>query len=89
MDNLITFTLLGTWTVCIAVTTLITQFVKKFIKLDPQIISCTISVILLQLANGFTNGWTIEGILISLINGVLVGLSCNGVFDAIDRGFKN
>ncbi|MDR0286194.1 MAG: hypothetical protein LBI03_00560 [Clostridiales bacterium] len=85
MNGFISFELLGTWSVCITVTTLLTQFIKRFITLDPQVISCILSVILLQLATVFTVGWNLSEIILTFINGIILGLSANGVYDVFNK----
>ena len=85
MDNFITWEFLLTWAGCTAATALTVQFLKKHIKLDPQIIAFVISVVLLELSTFFVAGLTLNSAILNIVNGLLCSLSSNGAYKAVSR----
>lgn len=87
MNEFFTWTMLTTFASAVAATAILTQFVKDLLsKVPTQIVSYVIGLAVLALATAATGGvtdWT--GWAILPLNAVLVSLSANGSFSAIQR----
>ena len=87
MNDFFTWSLLATYSGAILATTLITQFVKgiPFIdKIPTRFVSWIIAVVVLILAQLFTQQLTWSSAALTLINAVVVSLASNGTYDAIN-----
>lgn len=91
------FAMAGTFTGCVLITTVITQFIKRFIPVDAdgkykfpiELLSFIIAVGLMigaSFAFG-TFGW--ESAILALINGVTVSLAANGGYDNTSKVITN
>ena len=91
MNEFFTWTLLATFAGAVTATTIFTQFIKEtFSKIPTQIVSYAIALLVLVLATAATGGaadWT--GWAILPLNAVLVSLSANGTYTAIQRATGN
>ena len=89
MNEFVTWTSLGTYAGAVMMVTLITQFLKQtpLGKLNAQLLSYVIAVLILIGAEAFTGGTvTVQGVLLCLINAVMVALAANGAYDAATTG---
>ncbi|MBP5212528.1 MAG: hypothetical protein J6Z30_06700 [Pyramidobacter sp.] len=87
MNDFFTWSLLATYSGAILATTLITQFAKgiPFIDRVPtRFTSWIIAVVVLILAQLFTQQLTWSSAALTLINAVVVSLASNGTYDAIN-----
>lgn len=83
---------LATYAGALAMVIVVTQFTKDFkiIKSIPtQLWSYLIALAVLYLANYFTNKLTISNAILILFNGMIVALSANGGFDALNEAFPS
>ena len=92
MNDFFTWSLLGSYSGAILAVTLITQFVKGigFIdKIPTRFVSWIVAVVVLILAQAFTEQLTVSSGVLTLLNAVVVSLAANGTYDAIaDAGTK-
>lgn len=89
IDNFFTWEMLATFAGCVAATGIVTELLKKFIKkLDPQIISFVIAMIILVVGQLVAKVFTWNDILLDAINAVVVSFAANGGFDALKRTFN-
>ena len=89
MNEFVTWQTLGTYAGAVMMVTLITQFLKQtpLGKLNAQLLSYVIAVLILIGAEAFTGGTvTVQGVLLCLINAVMVALAANGAYDAATTG---
>lgn len=89
MNEFVNWTTLGTYAGAVMMVTLITQFLKQtpLGKLNAQLLSYVIAVLILIGAEAFTGGAvTVDGVLLCLINAVMVALAANGAYDAATTG---
>ena len=85
MNDFTSWQSLGTYTVCVTVTMLITQFVKRprwMQGVDTQLISWLVALVLLIASAYFTAGITLQGAALCAVNAVIVALASNGAYDA-------
>lgn len=88
IDNFFTWELLATFAGCVAATGIVTELLKKFIKkIDPQVISFVIAMIILVVGQLVAKTFSWNDILLDAINAVVVSFAANGGFDAIKRLF--
>jgi hypothetical protein len=89
MTEFFTWEYLATFAGCVVATGLLTEFLKKiFYALPAQGISYVISLVILvvaQLATGDLTSWSV--VALDLINAVVVSLTANGGYDALDSLF--
>ena len=87
MNEFFTWTLLATFAGAVTATAILTQFVKDALsKVPTQIVSYIIALQILCVATAATGGatdWT--GWAILPLNAVLVSLSANGTYSAVQR----
>lgn len=89
IDNFFTWEMLATFAGCVAATGIVTELLKKFIKkLDPQIISFVIAMIILVVGQLVAKIFTWNDLLLDAINAVVVSFAANGGFDALKRLFN-
>ena len=94
MNEFVNWNTLGTYAGAVMMVALITQFVKQIKileKVNSQIISYVIAVLILIGANAFADGnnlVTAQGIILCFINAVMVALAANGAYDATTTGLE-
>ena len=91
MDQFFSWEMLATLAGAAAATGLLTQFLKGlFSKLPTQWLSYIIALVILLVATAATGGigadWTVWAIV--PLNAVIVSLSANGAFSAVQRAAK-
>lgn len=85
MSEFVNWASIGTYTVCITTTMLITQFLKRaplLAKMDTQLISYIIALALLIASAYFTGGLDVQYGALCAVNAVVVALASNGAYDA-------
>lgn len=85
MNEFTTWASLGTYAGAVMMTTIITQFLKNipFIaKMNAQIISYTVALLLMWGSLLFNGGMTIPNAVLCAVNAVMAALASNGVYDA-------
>lgn len=89
MTEFFTWEYLATFAGCVAATGLLTEFLKKvFYTIPAQGISYVVALVILvvaQLATGTLTNWSV--VALDLINAVVVSLTANGGYDALDSLF--
>ncbi|MBQ2755566.1 MAG: hypothetical protein IJF27_02720 [Oscillospiraceae bacterium] len=88
MNEFITWSLLGTYAGAVAVTAMVTQFLKpvSFLKkLDTQLLSFIIALLILETSSLFLYGWNPENALLCILNSVAVSLASNGTYDILHK----
>lgn len=89
IDNFFTWELLATFAGCTAATIIVTELLKKFItKLNPQIISFLVSLIILVVGQLVAKKFAWSDIALDLINAVVISFAANGGFDCIKSVFN-
>ena len=92
MNDFFTWSMLGSYSGAILAVTLITQFVKGigFIdRIPTRFTSWVVAVIVLILAQLFTQQLTVSSGVLTLLNAVVVSLAANGTYDLLaDAGAK-
>lgn len=88
IDNFFAWELLATFAGCVAATGIVTELLKKFIKkIDPQVISFVIAMIILVVGQLVAKTFSWNDILLDAINAVVVSFAANGGFDALKSLF--
>lgn len=85
-SEFVTWGILGTYAGAVSVTTILTQFFKRipFIrKMDTQILSYIIALVILELSSVFSTGFSWDMAVLCLVNAVVVALASNGVYDVM------
>lgn len=85
MNDFVSWDSIGTYTVAVTVTMLVTQFLKRaplIAKVDTQLISYVVSLVLLLASAYFTVGLTVPYAALCAVNAVIVALASNGAYDA-------
>ena len=83
-----TWALLSTYAGAVLVVALLTQFFKEIgflSKIPTQLVSYVIALIVLLLALYFNGEFTLASAALCILNAVIVSLSANGGFEAIQR----
>lgn len=88
MSDFFTWEILATFAGATTATAIITQFIKEGLKKIPtQIVSYVIALVILALAtavqSGTGAGWSVWALI--PFNAVIVSLSANGAYAAVDR----
>ena len=89
MNEFVTWSALGTYAGAVMMTALITQFLKQIpllSKINCQLISYIVAVLLLIGSAVFTNTLTVESGVLAAVNAVMVALASNGAYDAATTG---
>ena len=89
MNEFVTWQTLGTYAGAVMMVTLITQFLKQlqtFGKVNSQLLSYFVAVLLLIGSSFFTGSLTFESGVLSAVNAVMVSLAANGTYDAATTG---
>lgn len=89
MNEFITWAGLGTYAGAVMMTTVITQFLKDIpaiAKMNAQVISYTVAVLLLWGSLLFSGSMTLPNAVLCAVNAVIVALASNGVYDAATAG---
>ena len=88
MSNFLTWDVLLTFSGCVAVTVILTEWLKKvFAKLPAQLVSFVISFVILVIGHLATSTFAWSELPLNLVNAVAVSLSANGGFDILDKAF--
>ena len=88
MSNFLTWDVLLTFSGCIAVTVILTEWLKKLLpKLPSQLASFVISFVILVIGHLATGTFAWGELPLNLINAVAVSLSANGGFDILQKAF--
>ena len=87
MNDFITWDFVATYAGCILATGLLTEFIKRYVKIDAQILSYIVAYILLIVSDFFLGKLTISFAVITIINAAIVSFASNGGYDIIDRVF--
>lgn len=87
MNEFFTWQTLATLSGCAVATGLVTQFVKDYLsKIPTQIVSYVIALVILAVATAATgNGTDWAAWAIIPLNAVIVSLSANGAYTAVER----
>ena len=94
MNEFVNWNTLGTYAGAVMMVALITQFVKQIKileKVNSQIISYVISVLILIGALCFSHSGEAvnpETIILCFVNAVIVALASNGVYDGVTTGME-
>ena len=89
-NEFISWTMLGTYAGAVAITAMVTQFLKTvpyLNKLTPQLLSFITALLLLETSALFLYGWNVENALLCLLNAVAVSLASNGTYDVLHTNF--
>ena len=89
-NEFISWTMLGTYAGAVAITAMVTQFLKNIPwlkKLGPHLLSFTAALLLLEVSSLFLYGWSVENALLCLLNSVAVSLASNGTYDVLHTNF--
>lgn len=82
----ITWGILGTYAGAVSITAIITQFLKKIPglkKLDTQLLSYIVALIILEASTIFSGGFHWEVAALCLVNAIVVALASNGTYDIL------
>ena len=82
----ITWGILGTYAGAVSITAIITQFLKKLPgikKLDTQLLSYIVALVILEASTIFSGGFHWEVAALCLVNAIVVALASNGTYDVI------
>lgn len=82
----ITWGILGTYAGAVSITAIITQFLKKLPglrRMDPQLLSYLVALVILEGATVFSGGFHWEIAALCLVNAMVVALASNGTYDVI------
>lgn len=89
MDNFFTWDYLLTFAGCVVATGLLTEFTKPiFKKVSTQLVSYVFALVIMtvaQLATKQLTSW--DAVALNLVNAVVVALSANGGYDALNKIF--
>ena len=94
MNEFVNWNTLGTYAGAVMMVALITQFVKQIKileKVNSQIISYVIAVLILIGANAFADGNNLvnpETVILCFVNAITVALGSNGVYDGVTTGLE-
>ncbi len=87
----VTWGILGTYAGAVSITAIITQFLKRLSfmkKVDSQLLSYVIALIILEASTIFMRGFSWDVAAIGLVNAFVVALASNGVYDVMANGVK-
>ena len=85
----VTWGILGTYAGAVSITAIITQFLKRLSfmkKVDTQLLSFVIALIILEASTIFASGFSWDIAALCLVNAVVVALASNGVYDVMAHG---
>ena len=84
MNDFMTWTTLLTYGGCVAATIIVTEWLKHVVpKVDAQIISAVVALLILVVGHVATGTFTVGDILLYVVNAVAASLASNGGFDAV------
>lgn len=83
MNEFMAWETLLTFAGCVAGTVLVTEFLKKLIKIEPQIISAIVALIILFVGHLATGTFAWGDTLLYVVNAIAASLASNGGFDAV------
>ena len=82
----ITWGILGTYAGAVSITAIITQFLKRLPglkKLDTQLLSYIVALVILEASTIFSSGFHWEVAALCLVNAIVVALASNGTYDIL------
>ena len=82
----ITWGILGTYAGAVSITAIITQFLKKLPgvkKLDTQLLSYIVALVILEASTIFSSGFHLEVAALCLVNAIVAALASNGTYDIL------
>lgn len=89
MNEFFSWELILTYAGAVTVTAILTQFWKGvFKKINTQIVSYLIALILLLMATLFSGKLSLDSGVLCFVNAAVVSLASNGAFDAIKTTLK-
>lgn len=84
MNEFMSWTTLLTYGGCVAATILVTEWLKHVMpKLDAQIISAVVALLILVIGHVATGTFAVRDILLYVVNAIAASLASNGGFDAV------
>lgn len=89
MNDFMTWATLLTYGGCVAATILVTEWLKHVVpKLDAQIISAVVALLILVIGHVATGTFALKDILLYVVNAIAASLASNGGFDAVKSLLK-
>ena len=73
---------------CVAGTALVTEWLKRIIKIEPQIISAVVALLILVIGHIATGTFAVGDILLYIVNAIAASLASNGGFDAVKTALQ-
>lgn len=89
MNEFFTWEYIATFAGAMALTGLVTQFIKGFIHIPTQLLAYLVAVAVLYLGLFFTGGLTWPAAVLTLFNGILIATATSGTIDGTKRLIKN
>lgn len=84
MNEFMSWTTLLTYGGCVAATILVTEWLKHVMqKIDAQIISAVVALLILVIGHVATGTFAVRDILLYVVNAIAASLASNGGFDAV------
>lgn len=84
MNEFMSWTTLLTYGGCVAATILVTEWLKHVMpKVDAQIISAIVALLILVIGHVATGTFAVRDILLYVVNAIAASLASNGGFDAV------
>ncbi len=83
MNEFMAWETLLTFAGCVAGTALVTEWLKRIIKIEPQIISSVVALLILVIGHIATGTFAVGDILLYIVNAIAASLASNGGFDAV------
>lgn len=84
MNDFMTWATLLTYGGCVAATILVTEWLKHVVpKVDAQIISAVVALLILVIGHVATGTFAVKDILLYVVNAIAASLASNGGFDAV------
>ena len=88
MSEFMAWETLLTFAGCVAGTALVTEWLKKLTKIEPQIISAIVALLILVVGHIATGTFAWADVLLYVVNAIAASLASNGGFDAVKRVIK-
>lgn len=88
MNEFMAWETLLTFAGCVAGTALVTEWLKRIIKIEPQIISAVVALLILVIGHIATRTFAVGDILLYIVNAIAASLASNGGFDAVKTALQ-
>lgn len=88
MNEFMAWETLLTFAGCVAGTALVTEWLKRIIKIEPQIISAVVALLILVIGHIATGTFAVGDILLYIVNAIAASLASNGGFDAVKTALQ-